>query len=425
MKALLGSAVLAAVSVFFLHTNMRIVDLVGVMTDHPILVADARLILVWVLFVGTTTLIVDRGKERFKTLIVAVATMMTLWGIFFLVFLKVATPAPINSIDMNGLIMKYGTLALDPGFINPIVAEMVRTRFIGDIMTYAYFLSVILAGLVLIVRWFIQSLRKKVKGTITILCPQCGNPFIGKNKFCTNCGASGQSAPRSASECLRPGGQPSESTLPRMKIKHRFIAVEVFLFLVIGITTRSQVIQWFHHIGYYRYISANIVEVAANKEDLEDREAYNAAFEQYQKDEFNWEQIMWVRKQEAMKKAAEMRANGASEEAIDESIEADGGTIAFHQPQPPKEPLAITKYKVLTNAGVSVLPLFSTELNRCEIIYSKDPDLRSKKMAQIVVSANNSGDDRNVFRHGEITVWAETRNIVPAEPRPSICQLDR
>lgn len=206
-------------------------------------------------------------------------------------------------------------------------------------------------------------------------------------------------------------------------MKQRIIAVAVFLLLVLGITTRSQVTQWFHHLGYYSYISNNTVEIAPNVAELEQREQYNADLAQYQRDKFQYDDMLGVARLEASKKAAELRAKGASEEEIDEETESEG-TWMFHPPQPPKEPEAITKYKVPTNQGLSVLPMFSTELDRCVIIYSKDEDLKSKKIAQVVVE-NHYRDNADVVRTNDVTVWAETQNIVPAEPRPSVCQYYR
>ena len=128
----------------------------------------------------------------------------------------------------------------------------------------------------------------------------------------------------------------------------------------------------------------------------------------------------------AMENAAELRAKGVTDkETIEESNEQFDGTpwISLNRSLL-KEPEAITEQQRSEPTQDSrYLPMiFGTEIDRCEIIYSKDPDLRSKKIAQIEVSPNNSGDERNVWRHGEMTVWAETRNIVPAEPRPSVCQ---
>jgi hypothetical protein len=192
-------------------------------------------------------------------------------------------------------------------------------------------------------------------------------------------------------------------------------------------------IQWFNHIGYYRYISNNTVEVASSKEDLEAREKYDADMAQYQKDKFNYDDMMGVVRLKAIKKAADLKAQGASKEEIEQDVEEDAedsnGTWMFHPPVKPRLPEAITRYEVFTNQpilrGVKVLPMFVTEIDRCEIIYSKDPALLSKKVARVVVAANTSGDDRNVFRHDEVTVWAETQNVVPAEPRPSVCQYSR
>jgi hypothetical protein len=207
-------------------------------------------------------------------------------------------------------------------------------------------------------------------------------------------------------------------------MKQRIIAVAVFLLLVLGITTRSQVAQWFHHLGYYRYISNNTVEIAPNIAELEQREQYDADLAQYQRDKFNYDDMLGAARLEDGKKIAELKAKGYSEDDAEGEVEASEGTWMFHPPQPPKEPEAITKYKVLTNQGLSVLPMFSTELDRCVIIYSKDEDLKSKKIAQVVVE-NHYRDNADVVRTNDVMVWAETQNIVPAEPRPSVCQYYR
>ncbi len=186
-------------------------------------------------------------------------------------------------------------------------------------------------------------------------------------------------------------------------MKQRIIVLAAFSVLLLGITTRSQVAQWFHHIGYYRYISNNTVEIAPTMSELEQREQYDAEFAQYQRDKFKYDQML----------AVERLQNRGEEEPQ--------GTFFQHPPEPPKLPPAITKNMVATNQGLSVLPMFSTELDRCITIYSKDKDLKSKKIAQIVVE-NHQRDNADVVRTNDVTLWAETQNIVPAEPRPSVCQ---
>jgi hypothetical protein len=170
---------------------------------------------------------------------------------------------------------------------------------------------------------------------------------------------------------------------------------------MLGVSFMDGITRYVHHIGWTKYRSANVVEVAGKKEEFIFRDKQQQALLQYAKDKQAWDEEMSVR---AHDKAS-----------FDENGDPIG-TESFHQPDqpvillPPQPP------------GPHIFPTVFPELDHCATIWSKDSleKLHSEPYALIEFETHHQSNS-NTDVTEDVPAWAETQFIATPQQTASLC----